>query len=93
MRNGTQFSELEADDYASDLPDSAAGLPTSQLVGIGAICATVAVVIGYYAIWLTRQRAARQTLTDVQDILNVCRDRMRQMESDISHLPHAVAGS
>lgn len=85
-----------ADSSAEDGPfsgDAGGALSTTLMVGIGVVCAAAAVVIGYYAIWLARQRAARQTLTDVQDILNLCRDRMRQMEADISHLPRAAVGS
>ncbi len=53
-------------------------------------CATAAVAAGSYALWLTRHRSAHKTLTDVQDILKVCQERMWQMENDLNHLPSSL---
>ena len=50
-------------------------------------CATAAVVSGSYAVWLARQQAARQALTDVNDLLRSCQDRMARLESDVQRLP------
>lgn len=54
---------------------------------VSAACAAAAVATGSYAIWLSRQRVARETLTNVQDILKICQDRMHQMEDDLNRLP------
>ena len=67
--------------------DSVGVSPILILLTVSLACAAAALVSGSYALWLARQNAARQTLTDVQAILRVCRERMRQMEDDLSHLP------
>ncbi len=51
-------------------------------------CAAATVVTGGYAVWLARQQAARQALTDVNDILRSCQSRMSQLETDLQRLPN-----
>ena len=60
-------------------------------VTLSITCATATVVAGSYAIWLARQQAARQALTDVNDILRSCQSRMSQLEQDIQRLPNRRA--
>ncbi len=77
--------------HADTQPDSrTAASPILVLFSVSIACATAAVAAGSYALWLSRQKAARQTLTDVQDILKRCQDRMRQMENDLDQLPSSV---
>lgn len=57
-------------------------------VTISAACAAAAIAAASYAIWLTRQSAAQEAITSVQDLLDTCEQRMRQMEKDLNHLPH-----
>lgn len=54
-------------------------------------CAAATVVTGSYAVWLARQQAARQALTDVNDILRSCQSRMSQLEQDVQRLPNRQA--
>ncbi len=54
-------------------------------------CAAATVATGSYAVWLARQQAAHQALTDVNDILRSCQVRMSQLESDIQRLPNRQA--
>lgn len=56
-------------------------------VTLSITCAAATVVTGSYAIWLARHQAARQALTDVNDILRSCQARMSQLESDVQRLP------
>lgn len=51
-------------------------------------CAAATVVTGSYAVWLARRQAARQALTDVNDILRSCQSRMSQLEIDLQRLPN-----
>ncbi len=51
-------------------------------------CAAAMVATGGYAVWLARQQAAHQALTDVNDILRSCQSRMSQLESDLQRLPN-----
>lgn len=51
-------------------------------------CAAVTLVTGSYAAWLSRHQAARQALTDVNDILRSCQSRMSQLEADLQRLPN-----
>jgi predicted dienelactone hydrolase len=54
-------------------------------------CAAATAVTGGYAVWLARHQAARQALTDVNDILRSCQSRMSQLESDLQRLPDRPA--
>ena len=54
-------------------------------------CAAATVVTGSYAVWLARQQAAHQALTDVNDILRSCQSRMSQLETDLQRLPNRQA--
>ena len=54
-------------------------------------CAAATVVTGSYAVWLARQQAAHQALTDVNDILRSCQSRMSQLEGDLQRLPNRQA--
>lgn len=51
-------------------------------------CAAATVATGGYAVWLARQQAARQALTDVNEILRSCQSRMSQLELDLQRLPN-----
>ena len=53
-------------------------------------CAAATIGTGTYAAWLSRQQAARQALTDVNDLLKSCQSRMSQLESDLQRLPNTV---
>lgn len=57
---------------------------------ISIACAAATVGTGTYAAWLSRQQAARQALTDVNDILRSCQSRMSQLESDLQRLPPSL---
>ena len=56
-------------------------------MAVSIACMTAAVATGSYAIWLARHQAARQALTDVNDILKSCQSRMQQLEADVQRLP------
>ena len=56
-------------------------------LAISVTCAAATIVSGSYAFWLLRQQAAHQALTNVNDILRSCQNRMSQLESDIQRLP------
>jgi len=97
--------DTEADYYASSVTVSEDGDIALELlrpasanqallfIVVSAACAAAAVAAGSYAIWLSRQRVARETLTNVQDILKSCQDRMHQMEDDLSRLPKGFSSS
>ncbi len=51
-------------------------------------CAAATLATGSYAAWLSRHQAARQALTDVNDILKSCQTRMSQLEADLQRLPN-----
>ena len=99
MRNGTQSNNLrlvgdtdaETAAIVASFVEEERGqirtLPILTLFTVSVACATAAIAAGSYAIWLTRQKAARKTLMDVQDILRICQERMHQMEDDLNHLP------
>ena len=55
---------------------------------ISIACAAATIGSGSYAAWLSRQQAARQALTDVDDILRSCQSRMSQLEADLQRLPN-----
>ncbi len=57
------------------------------LVAVSVACAAASVAAGSYAIWLSRHQVTRQALTDVNDILQSCQNRMSQLEADIQRLP------
>lgn len=56
-------------------------------LAVSIACTTAAIATGSYAAWLARHQAARQALTDVNDILASCQTRMQQLEADVRHLP------
>lgn len=56
-------------------------------ITVSVACAAAAIATGSYAVWLSRQQAARQALTDVNDILKSCQSRMQQLEADVKRLP------
>ena len=83
-------STLEDADAALDRNESALN-PALILLTVSLACAAAAIATGSYALWLSRQKAVRRTLTDVQDILRLCQDRMHQMEDDLSQLPQSLS--
>jgi len=56
-------------------------------MAVSIACMTAAIGTGSYALWLSRHRAARQALTDVNDLLKSCQIRMQQLEADVQRLP------
>ena len=54
-------------------------------------CAAATIATGSYAAWLLRHQAARQALTDVNDILKSCQTRMSQLEAGLQRLPNRQA--
>ena len=60
-------------------------------IAVSVACTAAAVATGTYAVWLSRQQAARQTLTDVNEILKSCQSRMLQLETDLQRLPNRQA--
>jgi hypothetical protein len=60
-------------------------------LAISIACAAATIGTGSYAAWLSRQQVARQTLTDVDEILKSCQSRMVQLEADLQRLPHRQA--
>ncbi len=60
-------------------------------LGISIACAAATIGTGSYAAWLSRQQAAHQALTDVNDILRSCQSRMSQLEADLQRLPNRQA--
>ena len=56
-------------------------------MAVSIACTTAAIATGSYAVWLSRHQAARQALTDVNDILKSCQSRMQQLEADVQRLP------
>ena len=53
-------------------------------VVVSVACATAAIAAGSYAVWLSRRKVAQEALTNVQDLLETCQDRMSQMENDLN---------
>ncbi len=78
-------SETEAPAPSEDSRKARATLLVFMAVSIA--CTTAAIATGSYAIWLSRHQAARQALTDVNDILKSCQSRMQQLEADVQRLP------
>ena len=72
-------------------PDAHAGNLFYVFLTLSITCAAATVVTGSYALWLARQQAARQALTDVNDILRSCQSRMSQLEQDVQRLPNRQA--
>jgi hypothetical protein len=94
---GAHGVEDSTEDYYSssvsedgDVAAEAPAVTTNRallFIVVSAACAAAAIAAGSYAVWLSRQRVARETLTNVQDILKICQDRMHQMEDDLNRLP------
>ncbi len=72
------------------LADEAAHVQKTFVVflSLSFACAAATIVTGSYAAWLLRHQAARQALTDVNDILKSCQTRMSQLEADLQRLPN-----
>lgn len=95
----TESSQDDADDAASHDPykpqiDRAFADDTAHVqktfvlfLSLSIACAAATVATGSYAAWLLRHQAARQALTDVNDILKSCQTRMSQLEADLQRLP------
>ena len=93
----------DADDAASYYPykpqsdqvfaDEAAQVQRTFVVflSLSIACAAAALATGSYAVWLSRHEAARQALTDVNEILKSCQSRMSQLEADLQRLPNRQA--
>jgi hypothetical protein len=60
-------------------------------VAVSVACAVAAIAAGSYAIWLTRQKVAHETISNVQDILKICQERMHQLEDDLNLLPPGLS--
>ncbi len=75
------------------MPDDNHQVKTTLIVfmAVSLACATAAIATGSYAAWLSRHQAARQALTDVNDILRSCQTRMSQLEADVQRLPNRQA--
>ena len=56
-------------------------------LSLSVACAAATLATGSYAAWLSRHQAARQALTDVNEILKSCQSRMSQLEADLKRLP------
>lgn len=82
-----------SDNEASSPTDEARKTRVTLLVfmAVSIACTTAAIATGSYAIWLSRQQAARQVLIDVNDILKSCQSRMQQLEADVQRLPERQA--
>jgi len=53
-------------------------------IGISIVCAAASIAAASYAFWLTRSHATREALTNVQDILDSCEQRMQQMQQELN---------
>lgn len=82
-----------SDNEAPMLADEARKTRVTLLVfmAVSIACTTAAIATGSYAAWLSRHQAARQALTDVNDILKSCHSRMQQLEADVQRLPERQA--
>ena len=78
-----------ARDQETSVLDAAQSVRSTLIVltAVSSICMTVAIATGSYAIWLLKQQGAHKMLTDVNDILQTCQTRMRQLESEVQQLP------
>jgi hypothetical protein len=70
-----------------------AGNPILILFTVSIACAAAAIAAGSYGLWLARQKAARRTLTDVQDILRLCQERMQKMDAELGQLPQGLSSA
>ena len=59
-----------------------------MFLSLSIACAAASLATGSYAAWLLRHQAARQALTDVNEILKSCQSRMSQLEADLQRLPN-----
>ena len=93
-------SEDEMDDAASDSayrsdPETVPAVDANYrlrttlmlFMAVSIACTTAAIASGSYAVLLSRRQAARQALTDVNDILKTCQARMRDLEMEVQQLP------
>ena len=82
-------SDNDANGLTEDVQKTRVTLLVFMAVSIA--CTTAAIATGSYAVWLSRHHAARQALTDVDDILRSCQNRMQQLEADVQRLPDRQA--
>ena len=84
------FPYLSSSEDAANATESSLTVNKTILVflAISATCAAASIASGSYAVWLARHQAARQAITDVNDILKSCQTRMSQLEADIQRLPN-----
>ncbi len=82
-----------SDNERAAIADDAAKTRVTLLVflAVSVACTTAAIATGSYTLWLSRHQAARQALTDVNDILKSCQIRMQQLEADVQRLPERKA--
>lgn len=99
MKNDTHYNKLTlVDDSQESNANSNVADAGGQakktfflFLAISVTCAAATLITGTYAAWLSRQQAARQALTDVNDILKSCQKRMSQLEADVQLLPNRQA--
>ena len=91
---GREAADDSALEYGYREDAAASGAPSGDvrntllvLVAVSFACTAAAVATGSYALWLSRQSASRQALTDVGDLLRTCQTRMEQLETDYRSLP------
>ena len=98
--NRVAGTQDDADDAASYYPykpqsEKAFADETAQVqrtfvvfLSLSIACAAATLATGSYTAWLARHQAARQALTDVNEILRSCQSRMSQLEADLQRLPN-----
>jgi len=84
---------VEYDTHQTDaepkLPSTASGLLHNRtlFIAASAVLAAGSIASASYAVWLARHQATQEAITSVQDLLDTCEQRMRQMETDLHKLP------
>lgn len=101
MKNGTPSKLTLVDSAGHTLSDGEdvkdleytvpAARPALVFMAVSIACTVAAVAAGSYALWLTRQKAARGAINNVQDILKICQERMHQLEDDLNLLPTGLS--
>ena len=101
--NGEEISKKRSLDdiaVATDKPGEEQGTeksgPVDDLLNNKALfatvsiaCLTAAIAAGTYAIWLQRKKDAQKALTNVNDLLKTCQNRMSQIDKELKRLPRA----
>lgn len=77
-RDNSEGEMKDSDNYNSTLV---------VLASVSVACAAAAIATGSYALWLSRQQTTRRVLTDVNEILKSCQNRMQQLEADVQRQP------